>query len=89
VAGAAHPGSRTYPCRAGRINVSVENPRQWRGFAVAIGRPELSYEGAWDAVRAAAPDGPLGRVIAGHLAEDDAETWLRRLEAHGVPCRVE
>jgi crotonobetainyl-CoA:carnitine CoA-transferase CaiB-like acyl-CoA transferase len=80
-----NPGNRTYACSDGEISVRVENAEQWHGLAVAIGRPELSYEGAWDAVRAAEPDGPVGRVVAEHFTEDNAETWGRRLTANEVP----
>jgi len=83
-----NPGNRTYACSDGEIEVRVENAEQWHGLAVAIGRPELSYEGAWDAVRAADPNGPVGRVVAEHFSEDGTETWRQRLEAHGVPCTI-
>jgi crotonobetainyl-CoA:carnitine CoA-transferase CaiB-like acyl-CoA transferase len=84
---ADHPGRRTYACSEGEVTIAVENAEQWHSLAVCLGRPELAYEGAWDAAKAAPADGPLAGVIAEMFAEDTAESWRRRLEAHGVPCR--
>ena len=81
---ASNPGNRTYACSSSEITITVDTAEQWHALAVCIGRPELSYQGAWEVVRKAAPDGPVGRVVAGMLAEDDAESWKRRLDAHGV-----
>ena len=83
-----NPGDRGYRCSEGEIVVAVEDAGQWRGLAVCLGRPELAYEGGWEAVRGAAPEGPVGRVLEEHFAEDTAESWGRRLKAHGVPCSV-
>jgi len=85
---AANPGNRTYACSSGEITVAVGNAEQWHALAVCLGRPELAYEGAWDVVSRAAPHGPVARVVEGMLAEHDAPSWMRRLDAHGVPCRV-
>jgi crotonobetainyl-CoA:carnitine CoA-transferase CaiB-like acyl-CoA transferase len=80
-----NPGNRTYRCRTGEVVVAVQNAEQWHALAVCVGRPELAYEGAWEAVRAAAPEGGVAQVLEGMFAEDDAKVWRRRLEAHGVP----
>jgi len=61
---------------------------QWRALAKCVGRPELAYAGSWDAAREAAPRGALGRVLESLFAEDAAEVWMKRLEAHCVPCEV-
>lgn len=85
---ASHPGSRTYACAEGEITIAVEDAEQWHALAVCLGRPELAYEGSWEAAKVAPPDGPLSTVIAEMFAEDTAESWRRRLEAHGVSCDV-
>jgi len=82
------PANRTYACRAGAITVACENAAHWHALAVCAGRPELAYEGTWDAVRTAPPDGDIARVLEALFVEDAAEVWRRRLEAHGVPCQV-
>lgn len=84
----SHPGHRTYACSKGEITIAVENAELWHALAVCLGRPELAYEGAWDAAKSAPADGPLAAVIAEMFAEDTAESWDKRLEAHGVPCSV-
>jgi crotonobetainyl-CoA:carnitine CoA-transferase CaiB-like acyl-CoA transferase len=87
MAAAESPANRRYRCAQGEIEIAVANAEQWHALAVCIGRPELAYEGSWEAVRTAAPDGPTARVLEGMFAEDKAEVWRRRLEAHAVPCR--
>jgi crotonobetainyl-CoA:carnitine CoA-transferase CaiB-like acyl-CoA transferase len=82
------PASRTYRCSEGRIKVDVQTAGQWHALAVCLGRPELAYDGAWDAVRVAAGDGPVAQVLEAMFAEESAALWQRRLESHGVPCRA-
>jgi len=83
--GPANPGNRTYRCSSGQIEVSLQTEEQWHSLAVSLGRPELAYEGAWEAVLRSRPDGGVARVLEETFAEDAAEVWARRLEAHGVP----
>lgn len=85
---AANPGNRTYRCSSGEIEVSVQTEEQWHGLAVCLGRPELAYPGSWSVVRTAAPDGPTAQVLEEHFAEEPADLWRERLEAHAVPCAV-
>lgn len=85
---ASNPGNRTYACSSGEITIAVGSAEQWHALAVCLGRPELSYEGAWDVARKAAPDGPIARVVAEMLAEHDATSWKQRFDAHGVACAV-
>ncbi len=84
---AGSPASRRYDCSDGVIEIAVGNAEQWHGLAVSIGRPELAYPGAWDAVATAPADGPLALALAAMFAEDAADVWKRRLAARGVPCR--
>ncbi|HEY5625369.1 MAG TPA: CoA transferase [Dehalococcoidia bacterium] len=83
---ARHPGRRRYACADGAIEIAVEGTDQWHALAVCLGRPELAYEGSWEAARRAPADGPLAAVIASMLAEDTAQSWRRRLTTRGVPC---
>lgn len=87
-ASAASPANRSYLCSPGEISIDIQAEEQWYELAVCLGRPELAYEGAWDVVRMSAPDGPTAHVLEEMFAEDTAESWLKRLAAHGVPCRV-
>jgi len=81
-----NPGNRTYACSSGEITIAVETAEQWRALAVCLGRPELAYEGAWDIVLSAPADGPVARVVGEMFCDDTAESWKRRLDAHGVRC---
>ncbi len=82
----ASPARRHYRCRDGRLSLACENEAQWRALAKCVGRPELAYRGSWDAARAAAPRGGLGRLLEAIFAADPVDLWLERLSAHGVPC---
>ena len=82
----ASPARRRYRCRDGRLSLACEDEAQWRALAKCLGRPELAYPGSWDAARAAAPRGRLGRLLEAIFAADPLDLWLERLSAHGVPC---
>ncbi|MCH7998947.1 MAG: CoA transferase [Chloroflexi bacterium] len=82
----ASPARRRYRCRDGRLSLACENEAQWRALAKCLGRPEIAYPGSWDAARAAAPRGRLGRLLEGIFAADPVDLWLERLSSHGVPC---
>ena len=86
--GRSSPAGRRYACAEGEIEITVKNAEQWHALAVCLGRPELAYEGSWEAARRAPSDGPLAAVVAGMFAEDTARRWRERLEAHGVPCVI-
>ncbi len=85
----ASPARRRYRCRDGQLSLACENEAQWRALAKCLGRPELAYHGSWDAARAAAPRGGLGRLLEGIFAADPVDLWLERLSSHAVPCKRE
>ena len=86
----AFPARRRYRCADGAyVRIACESEEQWGALARCVGRPELAYEGAWEAVRMSPADGGVAHVLEEMFAEDAAEVWVRRLEAHGVPCEVE
>lgn len=82
----ASAARRRYRCRDGIIALAVENEAQWRALARCVGRPELTYPGAWAVVELSAPRGRLGRLLETIFAADPVDTWLERLRSHGVPC---
>ena len=82
----ASPARRRYRCREGRLALTLEDEGQWKALAKCLGRPELAYPGSWDAARASAPRGRLGRLLEGIFAADPADVWLERLRSHGVPA---
>ena len=82
----ASPARRRYRCRDGRLSLACENEAQWRALAKCLGRPEIAYPGSWDAARAAAPRGRLGRLLEAIFAADPVDLWLERLSSQEVPC---
>ncbi|MBI1886351.1 MAG: CoA transferase [Chloroflexi bacterium] len=82
----ASPARRRYRCAGGYIAIACEDESHWKALAKCLGRPELSYPGSWEAAKASAPRGRLGRLLEGLFAGDPAGVWLQRLRAHGVPC---
>ncbi len=82
----ASPARRRYRCRDGRLSLACESEEHWVALAKCVGRPEIAYRGSWEAARAAAPRGGLGRLLEAIFAADPVELWLERLSAHGVPC---
>lgn len=80
------PVRRRYRCRDGFIAIALEREAHWRALARCLGRPELAYPGSWPAATTAPPRGRLGRLLESIFAADPVAVWLRRLEAHGVPC---
>jgi len=83
----ASPAQRRYRCGTGYVGITLESEAQWKALAKCLGRPELAYPGSWEAARAAAPRGRLGRLLEGLFAADPVEVWLERLRSQGVPCR--
>ncbi len=84
------PARRRYRCADGaHIAIVCESEAQWQALAKCLGRPELAYGGAWQAARGAPPRGHLGRLLEEIFAEDAAEVWVKRLEAHGVPAWID
>ena len=84
----ANPGNREYRCSSGAIRIVVETEEQWHSLAVCLGRPELAYKGAWEAVRASPPDGDLARMLEDLFADEWADRWSKRLKSHGVPHAI-
>lgn len=84
----ASPANRKYRCASGEIAVNITNAEQWHALAVCLGRPELAYDGSWEAVRRAEAGGPISAVVEEMFAEDTATSWAQRLEAHEVPFKL-
>lgn len=80
-----------YPTGDGDVVVAIGSEPLWAAFADVLGAPGLRTDPrfASNADRVANVDA-LEAVIVARLADDDAEAWVRRLRAHGIPAgRVE
>jgi succinate---hydroxymethylglutarate CoA-transferase len=77
----------TYPTRDGVMAVAVGNDGQFARFAAVVGRPEWAGDErfARNRDRVVHRD-VLDALIADTLRGDDADTWIGKLQAAGVPC---
>lgn len=85
-----HPTMRPmglYPTRDGAINVAAPWGRLWKSFCSVLDRDDLLRDPCYatPALRARNRE-RLDREIADALALRDANEWLARLVAAGVPC---
>ena len=76
-----------YPTADGMIAVAVGNDQQFRKFAEVVGHPEWGADERF----ARNQDRVVNRqvldpMIAAVLAGDQAEAWIDRLRAAGIPC---
>ena len=76
-----------YPAQDSMIAVAVGNDTQFAKFAALLGKPEW----AGDVRYARNPERVANRealdaMIADALCAEDAETWITRLRAAGIPC---
>jgi len=88
--GNAHPNIVPYqdfPTRDGRIAVAVGNDRQFTAFAEALGRPDWAEDPRFgrNADRVANREVLVAEITL-VLNQADADEWLQRLQAAGVPC---
>jgi len=78
---------QVFSARDAQIVIAVGNDGQWQRFCKAIERSDLASDPRYTKVkgRVTARD-ELVPEIARTLASRDADFWLERLEAEGVPC---
>jgi glutaryl-CoA transferase len=77
----------TYQAADAMIAIGIGNERQFARTAEVLGHPEWATDGRFTSNRArvenrAAIDG----LINAALSRDDADAWLAKLKAVGVPC---
>jgi succinate---hydroxymethylglutarate CoA-transferase len=77
----------TYRARDATIALAVGNDAQFARCATVLGHPEWATDPRFATNRARVEHRPaIDGAIAAALAAEDAETWLTRLKAAGVPC---
>ena len=77
----------TYPARDAMMAVAVGNDGQFARFAAAIGHPEWAHDPRFIRNRdRVAHRALLDGMIADALRQQDAEVWIGKLKAEGVPC---
>ncbi|MBO8141117.1 MAG: CoA transferase [Firmicutes bacterium] len=76
-----------FPCRNGAIVVGISNDRLFQRLCAALQMPELAADPRFrDNPGRVANREELDRLLTDRFRQDDAGTWLARLEAAGVPC---
>ncbi|WP_417554903.1 CaiB/BaiF CoA transferase family protein [Microbacterium sp.] len=77
----------TFKTRGGAITLASGNEKMWRRLAGAIGMEELTEDPRFrDNAARMANRTVLRGLIEEALQEDDAENWMERIMAAGVPC---
>jgi crotonobetainyl-CoA:carnitine CoA-transferase CaiB-like acyl-CoA transferase len=89
-AGNNHPTSiptGVFETRDGYINIATTGQKIWERFCRAIGAEELLSNPAYANSKGRSDNRDrLNAEIAAKLREDDSDTWIKRLNAAGVPC---
>lgn len=88
--GSAHPRNAPYQafrCKGGYFGMAAGNNALWKGVCVTVGREDLLADPRFTDTSARARNQTALREILEALFEaDDAQTWLARFRAAGVPC---
>ena len=79
--------SRRYSSGREYVNLAVATPKDWATFCTKVlERPELMGDSRFDTVEARKDNrGALEQTIEDLFLQHDHETWLKRLQAAGLP----
>ncbi|MEI2415877.1 CoA transferase [Orrella sp. JC864] len=88
--GSAHPRNAPYQafrCRDGYFGMAAGNNALWKSVCETVGKPGLFEDErfASTSLRARNQDA-LRELLEAEFLKEDAETWLARFRACGVPC---
>src|SRR5260370_26160245 len=77
----------TYQAADGMIALGIGNERQFARIAEVLGHPEWASGARFTSNRARVENRALiDRMINEALSHDDADVWLTKLKAGGIPC---
>src|SRR5262245_54208311 len=77
----------TYRTADAMIALGVGNERQFARIAEVLGHPEWANDARFAGNRTRVENRPLvDRLINEALSRDDADAWLTKLKAAGIPC---
>src|SRR5712692_4659450 len=77
----------TYQAADGMIALGIGNERQFARIAEVLGHPEWASDARFTSNRARVENRALvDRMINEALSHDDADVWLTKLKAAGIPC---
>ncbi|CAB3735266.1 CaiB/BaiF CoA transferase family protein [Achromobacter kerstersii] len=88
--GSAHPRNAPYQafrCQGGYFGMAAGNQALWKAVCVTVGREDLLADPRFtDTSARARNQTALREILETIFAGDDAQTWLSRFRAAGVPC---
>jgi formyl-CoA transferase len=88
--GSAHPRNAPYQafrCKGGYFGMAAGNQALWKGVCATVGREDLLADPRFTDTSARARNQTALREILDAIFEaEDAQTWLARFRAAGVPC---
>ncbi|TEA76959.1 CaiB/BaiF CoA transferase family protein [Allopusillimonas ginsengisoli] len=88
--GSAHPRNAPYQvfrCRDGYFGMAAGNDSLWKAVCATVGREDLLEDSRFDSTTLRARhQGALRDLLEAIFAGDDAQAWLQRFRAAGVPC---
>jgi crotonobetainyl-CoA:carnitine CoA-transferase CaiB-like acyl-CoA transferase len=88
--GSAHPRNAPYQafrCKGGYFGMAAGNQALWKSVCAVVGREDLLADSRFTDTSARARNQTALREILEALFEaEDAQTWLARFRAAGVPC---
>ncbi|MCW3152020.1 CoA transferase [Achromobacter spanius] len=88
--GSAHPRNAPYQafrCQGGYFGMAAGNQALWKSVCTTVGRDDLLADPRFtDTSARARNQTALREILEAIFAEGDAQTWLSRFRAAGVPC---
>jgi succinate--hydroxymethylglutarate CoA-transferase len=77
----------TYPAKDAMMALAIGNERQFARTAEVLGHPEWATDARFNSNRARVEHrATIDGLIEQALSQDDADVWLDKLKAVGVPC---
>ncbi|MFF7399682.1 CaiB/BaiF CoA transferase family protein [Achromobacter sp. NPDC008082] len=88
--GSAHPRNAPYQafrCQGGYFGMAAGNQALWKAVCATVGREDLLADPRFtDTSARARNQTALRDILEAIFASEDAQTWLSRFRAAGVPC---
>jgi len=88
--GSAHPRNAPYQafrCKGGYFGMAAGNQALWKSVCATVGRDDLLADPRFtDTSARARHQTDLREILEAIFATEDAQTWLTRFRAAGVPC---
>ncbi|KGD89309.1 carnitine dehydratase [Achromobacter sp. RTa] len=88
--GSAHPRNAPYQafrCKGGYFGMAAGNQALWKSVCATVGREDLLSDSRFtDTISRARNQTALREILEAIFEAEDAQAWLSRFRAAGVPC---